>query len=241
MKTRLILDGDRSGFLNMGIDEALFTLSKEPILRIYFWNPPCVTIGYFQSLEEELDMGKCKELGIDYTRRITGGGAVFHENEITYSFICRISERKEFSSIEKSYELICGGIVEALKAIGLDAMHVPINDVLANGKKISGSAQTRRNGKLLQHGTLILKLDAEKMFSILKVPEEKLKDKMIRNAKERVGEAAITREKAQEILVEGFGKALGLDYVESKASGEEMELARKLEKKFKSREWIFRR
>jgi len=159
--------------------------SAEPvgILRIYGWKPSAVSIGYFQSMELEVQVEECRSRGIDVVRRMTGGGAVYHEAEVTYSFITNVFP----SDVLQSYRLICEPVVKALRVLGFDARFVPLNDiVVGSGVKVSGNAQTRRKNVILQHGTVLLEVNVEKMFSVLKVPSEKMKDKIIDDVKKRV-------------------------------------------------------
>jgi len=172
MKWRLINNDADNAFRNMAVDEALLQ-SIVPVLRFYSWKPKAVSIGYFQSLDAEVDTKACKARDIDVVRRITGGGAVFHDQELTYSVICP-EELFSFDILE-SYQQICGFIVKGLKKYGLDAKFVPINDITIKGKKISGNAQSRKQGKIIQHGTILLDVDADEMFKVLKVPDEKMK------------------------------------------------------------------
>ncbi len=189
-------------FTNMALDEAISEAVAArdvgPTMRFYRWTPSAVSIGYFQSLNDEVAVDKCQEAGIDFVRRRTGGGAVYHdyEGEITYSVIA--PEALFPRGIIDSYHVICGWILDALERIGVQAEFKPINDIIMSegavgpsgepvgGKKISGNAQTRRNGVLLQHGTLLYKVDVPKMFSLLKVGQEKIADKMIAAVEERV-------------------------------------------------------
>ena len=87
MEFRFLNTQAQVGAMNMAIDEAVFesiaTQKSISTLRLYGWAPPTISIGYFQSLEEEVDLDSCKKMGVDVVRRITGGGAVFHEHEIT--------------------------------------------------------------------------------------------------------------------------------------------------------------
>ena len=174
----------------MAIDEAVCEAVASgkslPTIRFYTWLPSAVSIGYFQSLIDEVDVSVAKELSADIVRRRTGGGAVYHDakGEITYSVIA--PEPIMPDGIRESYQVICGWVIESLKNIGIGAEFKPINDIIANGKKISGNAQTRRNGVLLQHGTLLYDLDVRTMFTLLKVPKEKISDKMIQSVGERV-------------------------------------------------------
>ena len=89
-------------------------------------------------------------------------------------------------NIINSYNIICADIVYALDLLGINANFAPVNDILVNEQKISGNAQTRRNGILLQHGTILYKVDVEKMFSLLNVSAEKISDKLIKSVQKRV-------------------------------------------------------
>ncbi len=167
--------------MNMAIDEAIAEMlsynEASPTIRFYGWNPGAVSIGCFQSLEDEVDVERCKELGVDIVRRRTGGGAVYHDKdgELTYSVIC--PEAMLDKDINAAYRQICGWVVKGLKMVGITAEFQPINDITVNGKKISGSAQTRRSGIFTQHGTVLYGVDPEVMFSVLKVDREKASSK----------------------------------------------------------------
>ncbi|MBD3203668.1 lipoate--protein ligase family protein [Candidatus Woesearchaeota archaeon] len=248
MKWRLIIDRPRDAFTNMAIDFALLKLNKRPTVRFYEWLPAAVSIGYFQSLKEEVDIKKCDELGIDYVRRITGGGAVFHDKELTYSIT--IAEKNDFISrdINKSYETICSAIIAGLENIDISAEYVPLNDLVVNGKKISGCAQTRKQKKLLQHGTLLIETDVSKMFSVLKVPNEKIKGKLIKNVKERVTslkkelEREVSFEELCKALQQGFEDYFDIEFEFDEITKEEFYLAEKLkQEKFLKKEWNFKR
>jgi lipoate-protein ligase A len=97
-KIRVLETGYNPGAWNMALDEVLLLKCNSsitanydiPILRLYGWQPPAVSIGYFQSMDEEVNLEKCKQMGIDVVRRMTGGGAVLHESELTYSFIAKV-------------------------------------------------------------------------------------------------------------------------------------------------------
>ena len=217
MSWRVIPLETHDAFTNMAIDEAVSeaVASGKSIatIRFYRWKPSAVSIGYFQGMYDEVDVAKCKEQGVDVVRRRTGGGAVYHDadGEITYSVA--VPEKELNLGITESYRLICGWIVGSLATLGIKAEFKPINDIIVGGKKISGNAQTRRNGVVLQHGTILYDVDVDTMFSLLKVPDEKIRDKMIAAVKERVTRvldfAPVPRQKLYEALVKGFteGKA----------------------------------
>ncbi len=241
-------------YQNMAVDEAICRMraeNKSPnTIRFYRWKPSAVSLGYFQLVNQEVNVEACKKLGVDVIRRMTGGGAVYHsyEGEVTYSVIVDQNHPKVPSDIIRSYELICSGIVEAMGKLDITAEFKPINDICVNGKKISGNAQTRRWGVLVQHGTILLDTDIKTMFTVLKVSKEKISDKMIKSAEERV--TTIRRELGREVgfdevtdaLRESFAKVFDVKLVQGKLSPEERALAEKLRKeKYSTREWIFKR
>lgn len=239
-KIRTVETGFNSAALNMAIDEALIeSVGEVPILRTYGWRPAAVSIGYFQSMNEEVDVPKCREIGVDIVRRLTGGGAVLHENELTYSFI----SRRYPQNIVESYKWICDAIVISINRLGFDASFVPLNDIVIAGKKVSGNAQTRRKGVLLQHGTILLDVNVNKMFSVLKVPSEKLRDKIIKDVKERVTSlAGTTYDDMATSLKASFAVKSEAKLIADTLSTEEISHARWLaERKYSNNEWNLRR
>ena len=195
-------------------------------------------------MEGEVDVEKCRELGIDYVRRITGGGAVYHDNkgEITYSIIAPESEFPK--GIRESYKVICQGIIDGLSSLGIKAEFAPINDIIVGGKKISGNAQTRRNGVLLQHGTILYSLNVRRMFSVLRVSKEKISDKMIKTVEDRVTSVSSfgnhSLNQLYAALLEGFTK--GKDYEFGMWSTEELERTEELRiGLYGTRKWNFSR
>ena len=249
---RLLKTEDNAGAVNMAIDKAVIVSNSNkkvpPTVRFFTWKPPTISIGYFQSLEEEIDLNSCKEFGVDYVRRITGGGAVFHEEELTYSIIIPESHPQIPKNIMESYGRICGAVIKGLKNLGIESEYKPINDIITSGKKISGNAQTRKMKTVLQHGTVLTDVDVDKMFSLLKVPNEKIKDKLIADVKERV--TSIKHVLGREIpfddvakaMKKGFEEEFNVELVEGTLTDEEIDLAKKFEKEcFSARDWNHRR
>jgi len=240
-----------NAFTSMAIDEALLKLNAEGkapnTVRFWRWFPSAVSLGCFQSVEREVDLGVAKRYGVDVVRRITGGGAVFHDHdgELTYSVVCRQGEVPD--DIIESYKLICGGLVRGFERLGLQAEFKPVNDVQVNGKKISGSAQTRRWGSVLQHGTVLISPDVRKMFELLKVSPEKISDKFIASVFERVTtvERELGRkpsfEEVMEAMSKGFESSLDVEFFEDELTNEEFALAAKLKPKYASDEWLRKR
>jgi len=250
---RLFSTGFHDCYYNMGLDEALLescAAEKEslPVLRFYGWSPPAVSIGYFQRLSEEVDTEAVNRLGFDLVRRISGGGAVLHSSELTYSIIIGQHHPLAGSGIGESYRMLCKGLIRGLEILGIKAVFSGINDILAGEKKISGNAQTRRNGCLLQHGTILLDNDTETMFEVLKISDEKIKGKLISEAKERVTslrlilDRIIGFDEAEAVFTRGFGEALGLEFRKSAVDSSLENRAKELAiTKFSSEEWLLKR
>jgi len=243
-----------SAFENMAIDEAIMLSMKEgkvgPTLRFYRWLPTAVSIGTFQGMNDEVDVDFCKSKNIDVIRRITGGGAVYHDynGEITYSIILPKGHRLVPDDIVESYKILCNGVIKGVGHLGIEASFKPINDVIADRKKISGNAQTRRHSCVLQHGTVLLDLDVSMMFQALKVPLEKISDKMIADVKERVTSIRdilnqdIAIDELRNALRNGFSDALRVKLVPSALTSEELKLAEKLaNEKYSTTQWNFKR
>jgi lipoate-protein ligase A len=252
---RLLSTDYHDGYYNMGLDEALLERvargESPPALRFYGWRPPAVSVGYFQGLEEELDLEACKRRGVDLIRRITGGGAVFHQGELTYSIIMPLSHPLAGDSIRGSYRVLCAGIIRGLERLGIAAEFSPINDILAGGRKVSGNAQTRRMNTLLQHGTILLENDPALMFELLRVPPEKLRGKFIAAAEDRVTSLRrllgrpVSFDEARDAMAGGFREALSLLYnspLPEAPAPEEDARARELgSEKFSSPGWLYMR
>ncbi len=188
---RLILDPPMTGRDNMEKDlDIMADVSSgdcPPTLRLYRWSPPAVSLGYFQDENEVVDIGACRERGIDIVRRPTGGRAVIHHHELTYSII--VPEVHPFISsggVMDAYRSISRGIITAFNLAGILASLTPEEkgqggvapgscfdtpsayEIQVKGKKVVGSAQLRRDGIVLQHGAIIFKLPADLYSLVLK-------------------------------------------------------------------------
>jgi lipoate-protein ligase A len=246
---RLIID-EGDVYWNMAMDEAMLLLRDANAipntLRIYVIKPSAVTIGYSQSVEEAVDLEFLKRNNISFTRRISGGGSVYHDanGEITYSIVASISDIS--TDVVESFRIICRGIVYAIKELGVNAEFVPINDVVINGRKVSGNAQARKKNALLQHGTLMYNTDLETLSKALKAPKDKLLRHGVTTILERVTTVSrelgrtVSKDDVIKALIKGFSKALNVNFNPGQYTHEELELARKLVEKYKSDEWIFK-
>lgn len=240
-------------YTNMAIDEAITKARGEgkapDTLRFYMWKPSAVTLGYFQSVEDEVNLEALQQFGFNLNRRISGGGAVLNSErgEITYSIVLKEDDPRVSTDPIESYHYLCLGIIEALAVLGIKADFKPINDIVVAGKKISGNAQIRRYGAVLHHGTLLVDFDAREMFGVLKISKEKLSDKMIQQAEDRV--TTIRRLLGRQIgfpevrdaLEKGYRKALDVKLAKAELTPYEEGLIKHFRERYASRDWIYRR
>src|SRR5215471_2531550 len=180
---RLILDPPQDGFENMARDEALLEACRRdalasdlyPVLRIYGWSVPTLSLGRFQDAIRSVDQGFCRDHGIPVVRRPTGGAAVLHDREVTYCLVGRTGEAPFDGSVLESYRRIAGGLAQGFALLGLTAdpgcrvgrpaagtapaqcfARAGSYEITFGGKKVVGSAQVRRKGASLQHGSILL-------------------------------------------------------------------------------------
>ncbi len=244
----------RNGYWNMALDEAILdaVIKKESpnTLRFFKWNPSTVSIGRNQSLSSEVEVNFAEEKGINIVRRITGGGSVFHDSirEITYSIVCptRFLENLNAKNVLEQFEKIEAGIILALTQYGLKpekgVIHCPA--IFLDGKKFSGNAQIRKKGYLLQHGTILLELDPELMYSVLKAPHNVNKSKMVKSVYAKcIGikdQLEIYHEKDfLTSLKAGFETTLGIRLKEGVFTEKELKIAENLIlKKYSNKEWL---
>jgi len=237
----------------MAIDEAIASARRREetpnTVRMYRWNPSAVSIGYFQSIAKEVNLEECEKQEVDVIRRITGGGAVFHDynGELTYSFVAPENDPKIPRDILTSYELICGAVIKGLTHLGVNSEFKPVNDIIAGGKKISGNAQTRRHGVVLQHGTVLIDSDIVKMFQVLRVSDTKISDKMIKAVEERVTnirrylDRDVSFIEARDALVRGFEETFDVELVSGELTEYEEKLVEEYRRRYSSHEWVFQR
>jgi len=282
MEWRLIKDNYHTGFMNMAIDEAIMIAHREglvpPTIRFYQWSPPAVSLGYFQDLKKEIDIDVCKNLGIDIVRRPTGGKAVLHDKELTYSFIIRESHPLVNNSILETYKKISGGMIRGLSYLGIKAELVPLREKLKStpsrneakskishldfksicfsvpsqyevqveGEKIVGSAQVRKREIVLQHGSLLIELEKDKLFSVFNFPSaktrERLKIRFKATSLEEILKRRINFSELSEILPRGFEEEFGVKLVEGKLTEQEEKISKELlENKYSTCEWNYER
>ena len=217
---RLLLDPHLRGADNMARDEALLA-EGVPTVRLYGWRPACVSLGRSQT-EADVDLDAARAWGLDVVRRATGGGAILHnEAEVTYSVVLPLDHPGMPRDIAGSFAFLSAGVVEALRTLGLPAEveSVPDNtrdtlcyvrrqgtNVVVGGRKVSGGAQRRNGTHVLQHGTVIVERDEERMARLFRTDVETIRARVTSLEEEGV---RVSREKLVEALAEGFGRALG--------------------------------
>ncbi len=244
----------RNGFFNMALDEAILKAvieRKSPnTVRFYKWNPSTASIGRNQSLSAEVDLEFAEKKGFNVVRRITGGGAVFHDSnrEITYSIVCPIKFLEDLNAIKMldQFEVITQGIVAGLTNYGLKpkkgVIHCPA--IFLDGKKFSGNAQVRKKGHVLQHGTILLDIDPELMYSVLKAPENVGKSRMVRSVRAKcIGIKdqlqGYDEQQFLNALKFGFENTLAISLEEGHFSDDELKTAKRLvEEKYSNIDWL---
>lgn len=241
----------------MAIDEAILNAriaKRVPnTLRFYRWDPSTASIGRNQSVKDEVDVEAAQHFGVDVVRRISGGGAVFHDRdrEITYSVVIAESDfREQFGNLKnvEVFHKITEGIVQALEKLSiqpdLGVIHCPA--IFIQGKKISGNAQARKKGVILQHGTILLDVDAELMYTILKTPQGVPKARMVRSVRAKVTGIQqyiqnFTLELMGKSLKEGFEESFGIRLEEGELTQwEKEEVNRLARERYNNPEWTNR-
>lgn len=221
----------RDGAFNMNFDAKMLKNTIKtglPALRFYGWSPACVSLGRNQDFSH-INTNYCQKCGINIVRRLTGGRALFHDNELTYSFTCRADFLENGDSVVQSYKEISGALIKGLKKLGISAdfpkerPKSPINtkfeycmslstgaDLSFEGKKLVGSAQFRKEGAILQHGSILFHYEPEKISQIF--GEEPRKDKITVLDEISPG---ITPGRLCCGLKAGFEEKFGLEFVHS--------------------------
>jgi lipoate-protein ligase A len=232
MAWRVVDLGTMSPALTAAVDEAILTFrsmgSIENTLSFYSRERPTISLGYFEKSSECIDLDLCRELKIDVVRRLSGGSAIYTDaGQIIYTLT--VGSEIVPKNPKESYPMICGGVVNALRSLGIDAEHRPLNDVVVNGRKISGSAQTRRAGVVLQHGTVIVDSDLETMMRVIRQRPGKPRNKDDMTSIVLELGRKIEMKDVKSALISGFERAFGITTYRADLTAEERSLANDLE------------
>jgi len=268
---RLIQTLPASGPWNMAVDQALLESmghsDVHPVLRLYAWNPPCLSIGYAQSIAD-VNRNHLTNLGWELVRRPTGGRAILHTDELTYAVIGPHSEPRLAGGVLESYRRLSGALVAALTKIGLPVQALPhpkeqlpttseaepicfeqpsTYEITVHGKKLIGSAQARKKAGILQHGTLPLYGDLTRITQVLTFDREELRAiaaqrLLVRAATvEHVLNQPITWKMAADAFIAAFAEILNLSLIPTKLTSEELTRAEVLVKeKYTLSQWTER-
>ena len=255
MTPRLLLTGPLTGAENMALDEWLLraVTTTGPVMRVYTWQPPTVSLGYGQRCAD-LDDQACARLGFDVTRRLTGGRAVLHQHELTYSVAVEAERLNVGRSVTKAYGLLSGCLIDALARVGIEAgcrpSHRPRGedrdpacfaatiggDLAVGDAKLVGSAQCHKFGGILQHGSLPERIDDEALAACLHRPSAPRREW---TCLEELG-LSLTVEALAEALAGGFAELLGGRAVIGEPTEREWAGMRELAEKYASDEWVKR-
>ncbi|SOC36190.1 lipoate--protein ligase family protein [Ureibacillus acetophenoni] len=277
MKTKwyFINSGPSRPSYNMALDEALLEFHSKgeipPVIRFYEWNPATLSIGYFQSAEKAIDLNAVRSQNLGFVRRPTGGRAVLHDSELTYSIIVTESYPNMPVTVTEAYRVLSEGLLLGFQNLGLNAyFSVPDSEekltdlkkpksavcfdapswyeLVVEGKKVAGSAQTRQKGVILQHGAILLDLDEDKLLSVFKFSSEEAKEKMRLELPEkavainRLTDRRITIPQCIEAFKKGFEDSLNIDLVHYELTDEQKQYVKHLEEsKYMTDEWNYRK
>lgn len=244
---RFIDTGELAGPLNMAVDEALLACfdpnRSRPVFRLYGWSPPAISLGRFQTPGDVLDLSRCEAAGVPVVRRITGGGAIYHAEELTYSLVCTPCQVPDAVSVKESFRALTRFICRFYGMLGLDALyavdHFPPGtklgertpfcfagketyDILVRGKKIGGNAQRRLKNIIFQHGSIPLVNNAVPGAAFLRMPPPGVEE----------GTGALAdfgvvrpRDELVRLLAAAFAESIPARLEESALTGEEEEQA----------------
>jgi lipoate-protein ligase A len=256
----------------MAVDEAILLAVAEgsapPTLRFFGWTPPCLSLGYAQSASD-VDLDRLRARGWELVRRPTGGRAILHTDELTYSVVAPMAEPRVLGGVIESYRQLSAGLLRGLEILGLAVradhqyslaqspnhpitqssnpvcFEVPSNyEITANGKKLLGSAQVRKRGAVLQHGSLPLVGDIGRICEALRFDSEDERQRARARVRQRAATVLdvlgreVSWESAAAALARGFAEALNLALEQSPLTENERALAEKLrQEKYAMREW----
>lgn len=268
---RLLITSPLDGATNMAIDEAiLYTLAEgygTPTLRFFQWEPPCLSLGYNQHWDE-INEAACRERGYTWTRRATGGKAILHTDEATYSLIIPQDDPRIEGGIVASYRVLSFGLLCGLEKLGLQTAQASKDEVLAQrqaakggpvcfdtpsryeitwqGKKLIGSAQLRRKKIVLQHGTLPLHGNLNRIIDVLnfsdseREQQQRLLPRRATTLEQALGKV-LSFDEVVKALAQGFAEQLNLTLKEMPLSEQEQAFVDKLRtEQYANEKWLKR-
>ena len=250
---RLLDTGVLSGAENMALDNTVLECHSQGVspntVRFLQFAPSVALVGYHQSVEQEIRVDYCNRNGVDINRRITGGGTVLFTPKCLGWEIYADKKTPHVEDLGRDLgrlsRMVCSATVEGLRTLGLEAEFRPRNDIEVHGRKISGTGGTERLDSFMYQGTLLIDFNLELMLKSLRIPTEKLKDKEIESAKERV--TWLGRElgrlpplgEIKRAIVQGFEKTFGMQLRPGGLLGEEEAIYKRSLPYFQSDDWVY--
>jgi len=257
---RLILTGASDGARQMAVDEAIWRAvaagQSPPTLRLYAWEPPCLSLGRHQAVAE-VDGEALWAAGYGLVRRPSGGRAILHTDELTYSVAVGLDDPRVRGGVLESCRRISAGLLEAVRRLGVEAVahqgsasrsglgpvcfETPGEfEITVAGRKLIGSAQLRAEGALLQHGALPLRGDLARICPFLRPPADPQTVRARATTLEQAVGRAVSWDEAAAAVAEGFRRALNLRLEIGDLTSQEREQAHGLWEKYSSVEWTTR-
>ncbi len=254
-KYRYIEESNTSAAYGLAADEYLMDYhqsgSQYPAtLRLYNYADYAVLAGRFQDIKAEIDIEACKELGFDYGRRLTGGGAILMgSGQLGICFACQADVFK-WENIRELYQMFSVPIIEALNILGIEAKFRSKNDLEAKGKKIAGlGVHVSSSGTIQFHTSLLVDIDVVQMLKVLKIPIQKYSDKKkVSSVEQRITTVSrelgkkISMQEVIDVIKHCFAKAFDIQFENNAFSAPETQKIALLEKqRYRSEDWIFQR
>jgi lipoyl(octanoyl) transferase len=262
-------DGDHTPAFNMAADDMLMQWHREgqiaPVLRFYGWKPGGFSIGYFQKTKKRFDLEEIQRRGFELVRRPTGGQAVLHHNELTYSMIVSEDYPGMPSTIKEAYKVLSEGLLLGFANLGIKAeFAIPADskpkgtancfeeaswyEINVDGRKTAGSAQTRQRGVILQHGSIPIWLDLEDLLELFIYPNERVKERTYKSFAKKAASlqefipSDMTIEDIRAAFLDGFQKGLGVTFERLELSADQLEAIEQLAKeKYQNHEFLYAR
>ncbi len=209
-------------------------------------NRPYVCIGFHQDLEKEVDLDFCRAHDLPVLRREVGGGAVYlDDNQVFTQWIFQPDHLP--ASLEERFELYIRPLVETYQALGIDAYHRPVNDIHVGGKKIGGTGAAQMGRAEVVVGSLMFDFDKATMAKVLKVPSEKMRDKIFESLEQYMTtmrellDEPVDRQAVKDLYIQKCAEALNAEIVPGEWTEEEERIATELDARFTSDEWLYQK
>lgn len=230
--------GPHDAATNMAMDESLLNWHSKgeipPTLRFYGWSVPSLSVGQYQKVDKRIDFSALERYGCEFVRRLTGGSAVLHDNELTYSIVVTEDHPSIPTSVREAYHVLTKGVLEGYRNLGIQADYAypsreeivkgrstvcfeqaAYYEIIIDGKKLSGNAQVRKKDVLLQHGSIPMNINEKMLFDLFLFPSERVKERKRTSFSDKaIAINQITNKKhTYDMLAEAFyhGFQTGLD------------------------------